>query len=100
MMDRYILGEDVPESTLRRAWLDAVQPGISIRLDRAVESLAGAHPRTAQVVQLRFLAGLTTEETAVQLGLSPGTVKREWTFARAWLAAAMDDDDSGRPASS
>jgi RNA polymerase sigma factor (TIGR02999 family) len=62
------------------------------RLDRAVANLAASHPRAAQVVQLRFFAGLTTEETAAQMDVSPGTVKREWTFARAWLAAAMDDD--------
>jgi RNA polymerase sigma factor (TIGR02999 family) len=60
------------------------------RLDRAVEELSAQHPRAARIVQLRFLAGLTTEETAAELGLSSGTVKREWTFARAWLAAAMD----------
>jgi RNA polymerase sigma-70 factor (ECF subfamily) len=59
------------------------------RLDRAVEQLAAQHPRAARVVQLRFFAALTTEETASELGLSVGTVKREWTFARAWLSAAI-----------
>ena len=59
------------------------------RLDRAIETLAQAHPRAAQVVQLRFIGGLTTEEIAAHLGLSPGTIKREWTFAKAWLAASM-----------
>jgi RNA polymerase sigma factor (TIGR02999 family) len=62
------------------------------RLDAAIVKLAAQHPRTAQVVQLRFMAGLTIEETAGELGLSPMTVKREWTFARAWLAAAVDVD--------
>jgi RNA polymerase sigma factor (TIGR02999 family) len=60
-----------------------------VRLDRAVEELAVQHPRAARVVQLRYLAGLTTDDTAAELDLSPGTVKREWTFARAWLAAAL-----------
>lgn len=55
------------------------------RLDRALEELNGSFPRAARVVQLRFIAGLTTEQTAAAIGLSPGTVKREWTFARAWL---------------
>lgn len=59
------------------------------RLDRAIETLAQAHPRAAQVVQLRFIGGLTTEEIAANLALSPGTIKREWTFAKAWLAASM-----------
>lgn len=62
------------------------------RLDEAVGALGTQHPRAARVVQLRYLAGLTTEETAAELGLSAGTVKREWTFARAWLAAAMDPE--------
>src|SRR5262245_47192443 len=60
------------------------------RLDGALEQLTDSFPRTAHVVQLRFLAGLTTEETAHELGVSAGTVKREWTFARAWLAAAIE----------
>ncbi len=63
-------------------------------LDRAVEELAAQHPRAADVVRLRFLAGLTTEETAAQLKLSTGTVKREWTFAKAWLAAAIESPPS------
>jgi RNA polymerase sigma factor (sigma-70 family) len=63
------------------------------RLDRALEQLNESFPRAAQVVQLRFLAGLTTEETAAQLGLSSGTVKREWTFARA-LAGRGDHSDA------
>ena len=60
------------------------------RLDKALADLSDSFPRSARVVELRFLAGLTTDETATELGLSAGTVKREWTFARAWLAAAME----------
>jgi len=60
------------------------------RLDRALNELSASFPRTAHVVQLRFLAGLTNDEAAAELGLSPATVKREWTFARAWLAAAIE----------
>lgn len=59
------------------------------RLDDALAQLTTDYPRAAHVVQLRFLAGLTVEDTARHLGLSAGTVKREWTFARAWLAAAI-----------
>jgi RNA polymerase sigma factor (TIGR02999 family) len=61
-------------------------------LDGALRDLSASFPRAARVVELRFLAGLTTEATAAELGLSTGTVKREWTFARAWLAAALDAD--------
>lgn len=64
------------------------------RLDRALHELSTSFPRAARVVQLRFISGLTTEETAGAMGLSSGTVKREWTFARAWLAAAMESDRS------
>lgn len=60
------------------------------RLDDALRELSAAYPRAAQVVQLRYLAGLTTEEAAAALDLSPGTVKRDWTFAKAWLAAALE----------
>jgi RNA polymerase sigma factor (TIGR02999 family) len=59
------------------------------RLDRAVQALGDQYPRAARVVQLRLLAGLTTEETALEMEVSPGTIQREWVFARAWLAAAM-----------
>jgi RNA polymerase sigma factor (TIGR02999 family) len=63
------------------------------RLDRAIGKLSASYPRTARVVQLRFLAGFTTEETAAEIGVSAGTVKREWTFARAWLSAAIEADE-------
>ena len=60
------------------------------RLDRALIDLHASFPRAARIVELRFLAGLTTDETAADMGLSAGTVKRDWTFARAWLAAALE----------
>ena len=64
------------------------------RLDQALEQLNVSFPRTAQVVHLRFIAGLSLDETAATLGLSAGTIKREWKFARAWLAAAMESRQS------
>ena len=60
------------------------------RLDEALARLRELHPRTASIVELRFVGGLTTEETAAELGLSTGTVKRDWVFAKAWLAAALE----------
>jgi RNA polymerase sigma-70 factor (ECF subfamily) len=65
------------------------------RLDRAFGELHDAFPRAARVVELRFIAGLSIEQTATAIGLSPGTVKREWTFARAWLAAALTSSAPG-----
>ncbi|HBL30219.1 MAG TPA: RNA polymerase subunit sigma-70 [Acidobacteria bacterium] len=54
-------------------------------LDDALERLAAVDPRKARVVELRFFAGLTMEETAESLGVSVETVGREWRRARAWL---------------
>lgn len=56
-----------------------------IGLDEALESLAKFDEMQAKVVELRFFGGLTIEETAHALGVSPATVKREWTVAKAWL---------------
>jgi len=54
-------------------------------LDQALVDLSKMSERQAQVVELRYFAGLTIEETAQALGVSPVTVKRDWTMARAWL---------------
>lgn len=54
-------------------------------LDDALTSLAQIDPRQSQVVELRFFGGLTVEETAAAMDISPATVKREWTMAKAWL---------------
>jgi len=54
-------------------------------LDRCLERLAGEYPRQARVLECRFFAGLSVEETAAALDLSPRTVKRDWSLARAWL---------------
>jgi len=56
-----------------------------VDLDRALERLQERDERMARVVELRYFAGLGVEETAEALDLSPATVKREWTTARAWL---------------
>jgi RNA polymerase sigma-70 factor, ECF subfamily len=54
-------------------------------LDDALERLGALNPRHARVVECRFFIGLTVEETAEALGLSPASVKRDWVAARAWL---------------
>jgi RNA polymerase sigma factor (TIGR02999 family) len=61
-----------------------------IALDDALKELAALDARQAQVVELRFFGGLTVEETAEVMELSPATVKREWTSARAWLRREID----------
>ena len=60
-----------------------------VELDDALKKLAGINERQAKVVEMRFFAGLSVEEVAEALGASPATVKRDWTFARAWLAKEM-----------
>ena len=54
-------------------------------LDQALDRLASLDERQARVVELRFFTGLSIEETGEALGVSPATVKRDWTLARAWL---------------
>ena len=56
-----------------------------IELDSALQELEKFDPKQAKIVELRYFGGLTIEETAEVLKISPATVKREWTLARAWL---------------
>ena len=56
-----------------------------LALDEALERLARFDERHARVVELRYFGGLSVEETAAAMDLSPATVKRAWTLARAWL---------------
>jgi RNA polymerase sigma factor (TIGR02999 family) len=56
-----------------------------VALDDALADLARLDPRQSRLVELRFFAGLSIEESAEVLGISPATVKREWTAAKAWL---------------
>jgi len=54
-------------------------------IDHALSRLESLDPRQAKIVEMRYFGGLTIEETAEALEISPATVKREWTLARAWL---------------
>lgn len=56
-----------------------------LSLDAALRRLAGERPRLGRIVECRFFAGMTTDEIARALELSPATVKRDWQLARAWL---------------
>jgi len=56
-----------------------------VELDGALDRLETIDPRQARIVELRFFAGLTVEEAAEVLGVSPKTVKRDWSVAKAWL---------------
>jgi len=66
-----------------------------LALDDALTRFAEVEPDMARMVELRYFTGLTIEETAKVLGVSPRTTKRNWAYARAWLKRAMDgaEDD-------
>jgi RNA polymerase sigma factor (TIGR02999 family) len=61
-----------------------------IALDEALKQLAEIDPRQSELVELRFFGGLTIDEAADVLGISPATVSREWMIARAWLYARLE----------
>ena len=63
-----------------------------VALDEALTALAVSNPRLARVVDCRFFGGMSQEETALALQLTPRTVRRDWTKARMWLAMAMDSE--------
>ncbi len=67
-----------------------------VDLDRALDQLAKEHPRHADVVMMRCFAGMKIDEIAAVTGTSRATVKRDWQFARAWLALALKGDKKGR----
>jgi RNA polymerase sigma factor (TIGR02999 family) len=67
-----------------------------VALDDALHDLARLDERKAQIVEMKFFAGLTTDEIAHALALSTATVEREWTFARTWLFNALHDGDGER----
>jgi len=63
-----------------------------VALDDALKSLAKIDERKSQIVELRFFGGLSIEETAEVLKVSPGTVMRDWTLAKAWLKRAVTSE--------
>ena len=61
-----------------------------LALDDALNTLAGLDPQQCRIVELRFFSGLSIEDTACALGISPATVKRDWSTAKAWLRHEME----------
>ena len=92
------LGRDKRSGSRRRTEmpLDVVDLAAAVdsegilTLDAAIRRLEEEDPSAAKIVQLRFYAGLSVDETADALGISASTVDREWSFARAWLRRAID----------
>ena len=60
-----------------------------VELDEALQALANVDSRKARVVELRFFAGLSVDETAAVLKVSPQTVLRDWSLSKTWLAREM-----------
>ncbi len=88
----------VAAQTIRRLLVDHARArrrmkrdhGVRVTLDDALQQLDTLAPRQARVVELRFFGGLEVHEAAEALGVSAATVKRDWTFARAFLLRALD----------
>jgi RNA polymerase sigma factor (TIGR02999 family) len=77
--------------TLEEGLVVGEGPGIDVlALDEALARLAALDAEQARIIELRYFGGLTVEETAEAVGISPATVKRQWAMARAWLKRAMD----------
>lgn len=84
--------------TLDEGIAAAAEPEVDLEaLDEALERLAARDPEQTRLVELRYFGGLTIEETASVLGVSPATVKRSWMVARAWLRKelTMKGDEVG-----
>jgi RNA polymerase sigma factor (TIGR02999 family) len=83
----------------KRIALDAIALPVEDRfhdllaLDEALTNFAGQEPLKAELVKLRYFAGLSMEEAAACLGISPITAKRYWAVARAWLYDALTDEE-------
>src|SRR5262245_12201474 len=73
------------------ATLPAAEADRILALDAELETLAGMNPRHARIVECRFFGGMTIDETAVALDVSPATIKRDWTLLRAWLGRQLGD---------
>jgi len=92
-------GADKRGGSLRKVSVDEVVDFFQARdldlvaLDDALTGLAAVDPQKSRVVELRFFGGLTVDEAAEVLGLSPRTVDREWTTAKAWLRRELRKGD-------
>ena len=69
---------------------DRDQSDLILEVDEALAALEADNPRQAQLVKLRYFAGMTLDETAQALGMSLATAKRDWTYARVWLFRRLE----------
>ena len=101
-MRRILISYAVARNRLKRGGPDTVQLPLDVALDfwnergfeiaavdAAIEKLALTDARQAQIVEMRFFAGLTIEEIAGTLNISPATIKRDWAAAKIWLRCEL-----------
>jgi RNA polymerase sigma factor (TIGR02999 family) len=83
---------------LQRVGLEHADPSCAgpdldiLALNEALDKLAAKDPRKAELVKLRYFAGLTTDQAALALGVAPSTVDLDWAYAKSWLRAEMSGD--------
>jgi RNA polymerase sigma factor (TIGR02999 family) len=91
--DRIKYGGEHQRVDLESGCLVSAAPSLDLlALDQALSRLAETEPAKAELVKLRFFAGLTMPEAAAALGISLATAERYWTFAKSWLYAELADD--------
>jgi len=89
-------GAGAERVTLSGVDLPAGTEGVDVlQIDEALQQLGAERPRLAELVTLRYFAGMSIEETAQALEISPATAKRDWAFARAWLQDRIDSRQGG-----
>jgi RNA polymerase sigma-70 factor (ECF subfamily) len=87
-------GQGVQHVTLDEVAVVSVdRTGDLVALDDALNALARLDPRKVQIIEMRFFGGLSAEETAEVLKVSPATVRREWSIARLWLYRELGGED-------
>jgi RNA polymerase sigma factor (TIGR02999 family) len=88
-------GGGIQRVTLNERLVASPEPALDvIALDRALEALAAVDARKTRVIELRFFGGLSVEETATVLHVSPDTVKRDWRLAKLWLLRELEGEAS------
>ncbi len=84
-----------PEAPVPPQAMTSARAAELIDLDSALDDLSAVYPRQARLVELRYFSGLSVEESATYLSVSPATVKRDWVMAKAWLLRRLSE--SGAP---
>ncbi len=78
----------------QNAWALDHDPAEVLAIEEALKNLEQEHPQRAEVVMLRYFAGLTIDETAMALGIAPRMVDKQWSFARAWLHRELSEGNT------